>query len=332
MAVRVAINGFGRIGRSVFRAAHYLDADIEFVAINDIADPSMLATVLKHDSIHGKFPDKVTVKDDKIIVGRDPIKITNIREESELPWADLDVDVLVESTGKRRKREELEKHLAAGAKKILVTTPPVEPVDATVVFGVNHKSLTGDEKIILNASGTTNCASTLCKVVHDKFGVRNGYIITVHAYTLDQSLLDYPHEDMRRARSAAVSIIPTTTDASMTLGQVIPDLAGKIDGIAYRVPVADGSIVDISLELDNDVTLHDVNVAMKEASESYLKGLLRYTNEPLVSVDIKGDTHSAIYDSQLTRILRPDFIKISGWYDNETGYSHRVIDLIEKLA
>ncbi len=331
MSVRVAINGFGRIGRSVFRAAHNLDADIEFVAINDIAEPEMLATVLKHDSIHGRFPKKIEVRGDKIIVGGDPVKVLNVRAEKDLPWADLDVDVLVESTGRRRTQKSLEKHLEAGAKKILLTTPPKCDVDATIVYGINHKELTGDEKLILNASGTTNSASILCKVIHERFGIRNGYIITIHAYTLDQSLLDFPHEDMRRARSAALSIIPTTTNAAFTVGKVIPELDGKIDGMSYRVPVADGSIVDLSLEIEQEATLHDINSAMKEASESYLRGLLRYTNEPLVSVDIKGSTYSAIYDSQLTRILRPDFIKISGWYDNEAGYSHRVVDLIERL-
>lgn len=332
MAVRVAINGFGRIGRSVYRAAHYMQSDIEVVAINDIADAAMLATVLKHDSIHGRFPKKIEVKGDKIIVGGTAVKVINVREEKDLPWGDLGVDVLVESTGKRRPRKELEKHLNAGAKKILLTTPSTEPADATVVYGINHTDLTGDEEVILHASGTTNSASILCKVILDKFGIKNGYITTIHAYTLDQSLLDYPHEDMRRARSAALSIIPTTTHAAFTVEKVLPELQGKLDAMSYRVPVADGSIVDVSLELKHEATLHDINVAMKEASESYFKGLLRYTNEPLVSVDIKGSSYSAIYDAQLTRILRPDFIKVSAWYDNETGYSHRVIDLIEKLG
>lgn len=332
MAVRVAINGFGRIGRSVFRAAQMLDAEIEFVAINDIADPEMLATVLKHDSIHGQFPKKVAVKDNKIIAGGDPVKVINVRDERDLPWGELDVDVLVESTGRGRSRKDLEKHLHAGAKKILLTTPPDCEVDATVVYGINSKDLTGEEKLILNASGTTNSASILCKVIQEQFGIRNGYLITVHAYTLDQSLLDFPHGDMRRSRSAALSIIPTTTNAAFTVGQVIPELKDKIEAISYRVPVPTGSIVDLALELEQEITLHDINAAMKEASESYLKGLLRYTNEPLVSVDIKGSTYSAIYDAQLTKLLRPDFIKISGWYDNETGYSHRVVDLIERLA
>ena len=332
MAIRVAINGFGRIGRSVFRAAHMLDAEIEFVAISDIADPEMLATVLKHDSIHGQFPKKIEVKGDMIIVGGDPVKVINAREETRRPWDDLGVDVLVESTGRRRSKKSIEKHLNAGAKKILLTMPPKCEVDATVVYGINSRELTGEERLIVNASGTTNSASILCKVIQDNFGIRNGYLITVHAYTLDQSLLDFPHEDMRRARSAALSIIPTTTNAAITLGQVIPELEGKIDAMSYRVPVPDGSIVDLSLELEQEITLHDINAAMKDASESYLKGLLRYTNEPLVSVDIKGSTYSVIYDAQLTRVLRPDFIKISGWYDNETGYSHRVVDLIEKMA
>ncbi|MCF7804117.1 MAG: type I glyceraldehyde-3-phosphate dehydrogenase [Candidatus Marinimicrobia bacterium] len=332
MAVRVAINGFGRIGRSVYRAAHSLDADVEFVAINDIADPEMLATVLKHDSIHGRFPKKVEVKDDKLVVDGDAVKIMNVREEKDLPWADLDVDVLVESTGKKRPRKELEKHLHAGAKKILSTVPSEEPADATVVYGVNHHDLAGDEQIILNASGTTNSSAILCKVIHEHFGIEYGYLTTIHAYTLDQSLLDYPHEDMRRARSAALSIIPTTTHAGYTIERVLPELEGKIDAMSYRVPVSDGSIVDLSLQLRNEATIHDINVAMKTASESNLKGLLHYTNEPLVSVDIKGSTYSAIYDAQLTRVLRPNFIKVSAWYDNETGYSHRVVDLIEKLG
>jgi len=333
LAIKVAINGFGRIGRTIFRAAKLRNADIEFVAINDRADAFSLSTVLKYDSIHGIYDGEISHDDDNIIVDGDKIPVFSFREEDgNMPWTDLDVDVLIESTGIARDRNFINKHIESGAKKVLLTTPCKEAVDATVVYGVNHDSLTGDEKIILNASGTTNSAAVLCKVMEDSFIIKDGFITTVHAYTLDQSLLDYPHEDMRRARSAALSIIPTTTWAVQTVEQIIPRLIGKLDGIAYRVPVPAGSIVDLSLDLATDVTLEDIDNAMKSAADGYMKGVLKYENSPLVSADIVGDTYSAIYDAELTKVLKPDFVKIVGWFDNEAGYCNRAVDLIKLIT
>ena len=333
MATRVAINGFGRLGRTIFRAAKLRNADIEFVAINDRADAFSLSTVLKYDSIHGIYDGEVSYDDKNIIVDGQNIPVYSFREEDEeLPWNDLGIDVLVESTGIARNRDFLDIHIKSGAKKILLTTPCTEPVDATVVFGVNHDTLTGDEEIILNASGTTNSAAVLCKVMEDSFTIKEGFITTVHAYTLDQSLLDYPHEDMRRARSAALSIIPTTTWAVETVEQIIPRLKGKLDGIAYRVPVPAGSIVDLSLDIATDVTLEDIHKVMKAAADGYMNGVLKYEESPLVSADIVGDTSSAIYDAPLTKVLKPDFVKITGWFDNEAGYCNRAVDLINLIS
>ncbi len=333
MTIRVAINGFGRIGRTLFRAAKLRNADIEFVAINDRADAFSLSTVLKYDSIHGIYDGEVSYDDKNIIVDGQNIPIYSFREEDgELPWNDLGVDVLVESTGIARNREFLDIHIKSGAKKVLLTTPSTESVDATVVFGVNHDTLTGEEKIILNASGTTNSAAVLCKVMEDSFTIKEGFITTVHAYTLDQSLLDYPNEDMRRARSAALSIIPTTTWAVQTVEQIIPRLKGKLDGIAYRVPVPAGSLVDLSLDIATDVTLEDINTVMKTAADGYMKGVLKYEESPLVSADIVGDTSSAIFDAPLTKVLKPDFVKITGWFDNEAGYCNRAVDLIQLIS
>lgn len=333
MATRVAINGFGRIGRTIFRAAKLRNADIEFVAINDRADAFSLSTVLKYDSIHGIYDGKVEYDEGNIIVDGTNVPVYSLKEEDgALPWKELDVDVVIESTGISRNKDFLNLHLEAGAKKVLLTTPAKDPVDATVVYGVNHDTLTGSEKIVLNASGTTNSAAVLAKVMEDSFVIKEGFITTVHAYTLDQSLLDYPHEDMRRARSAALSIIPTTTWAVQTVEQIIPRLKGKLDGIAYRVPVPAGSIVDLSLDLATDVTLDDIHDAMRKASEGYMKDVLRYDNSPLVSADIVGSTYSAIYDENLTKVLKPDFVKITGWFDNEAGYCNRAVDLISLLS
>ena len=333
MATRVAINGFGRIGRTIFRAAKLRNADIDFVVINDRADAFSLSTVLKYDSIHGIYNGNVSYDEDNIIVDGQKIPVFSFKEEDgDLPWNDFQVDVLVESTGIARNREFLDIHIKSGAKKVLLTTPCTDPVDATVVFGVNHDTLTGDEKIILNASGTTNSAAVLCKVMEDSFIIKEGFITTVHAYTLDQSLLDYPHEDMRRARAAALSIIPTTTWAVQTVEQIIPRLKGKLDGIAYRVPVPAGSIVDLSLDIATDVTLEDINTAMKSAANGYMKDVLKYEESPLVSADIVGDTSSAIFDAPLTKVLRPDFVKITGWFDNEAGYCNRAVDLIKLIS
>lgn len=330
--IRVAINGFGRIGRSIVRAAKKMKADINFVAINDLVEPDKLATVLKYDSVHGIYPGTIEViNEDILTVDGDHIKCISTKDPKDLPWDDLDIDVVVESTGIYRYRENLEDHIKAGAKKVILTVPPKDELDATIVLGVNDHLLTGNEKIISNASCTTNCAGVLCKPIQDNFGIKQGYLITVHAYTMDQRLLDYPHSDMRRARSASLSIIPTSTGAAKTLGQVIPELKDKIDGMAYRVPVPDGSVVDMALELDKDVTIEDINDVMKEASETYLKDLLEYSTEPIVSVDIIGNPYSGIYDAPLTRIVTNNFIKITGWYDNESGYANRIVDLIRKI-
>jgi len=333
LATKVAINGFGRIGRTLFRAAKLMKSDIEFVAINDRADAFSLSTVLKYDSIHGIYDGEISYDEEGIIVDGIKIPVYSLREEDgNLPWGELGVDVVVESTGIARSRDFLNLHIDSGAKKVLLTTPSKDPVDATVVYGVNHNILTGDEKIVLNASGTTNSAAVLAKVMEDSFVIKEGFITTVHAYTLDQSLLDYPHEDMRRARSAALSIIPTTTWAVQMVEQIIPRLKGKLDGIAYRVPVPAGSIVDLALDLATDVTVEDIHDAMKSAANGYMKDVLKYEDSPLVSADIVGDVSSVIYDAPLTKVLKPDFVKIIGWFDNESGYCNRAVDLINLLS
>ena len=331
--IRVAINGFGRIGRSVVRAAKKMNADINFVAINDLVEPDKLATVLKYDSVHGIYPGSIEVVDGDVLkVDNDHIKCLSIKDIGDLPWDELDIDVVIESTGVFRYREHLEKHINAGAKRAVLTVPPKDELDSTVVLGVNDHILTGEEKIVSNASCTTNCAATLCKPIQDNFGIKEGFLITVHAFTMDQRLLDYPHADMRRARAASQSIIPTSTGAAKVLGQVIPELNGKIDGMAYRVPVPDGSVVDLALELDSNVTVDDIDKVMKEASETYLKHHLQYSTEPIVSVDIIGNPYSGIYDAPLTRVVKDNFIKITGWYDNESGYANRVVDLVRKMG
>ena len=331
--IRVAINGFGRIGRSVVRAAKKMDANINFVAINDLVEPSNLATVLKYDSVHGIYPGKIeTVGKDVLKVDGDHIKCLSVKDPKKLPWKDLEIDIVIESTGIFRYRKDLESHIDAGAKKVILTVPPKDELDSTIVLGVNDSTLKGDEKIVSNASCTTNCAGVLCKPIQDNFGIKKGYLVTVHAFTMDQRLLDYPHADMRRARAASQSIIPTSTGAAKTLGQVIPDLRGKIDGMAYRVPVPDGSVVDLALELESKATVDDINKVMKEASKTYLKDLLQYSTEPIVSVDIIGNPYSGIYDAPLTRVIKDNFIKITGWYDNESGYANRVVDLAKELG
>ena len=331
--IRVAINGFGRIGRSVVRAAKKMKADINFVAINDLIEPKKLATVLKYDSVHGIYPGEIKVIDKDILtVDGDHIKCVSEKDPSKLPWSDLDIHVVIESTGLFRCRTELEKHLTAGGKRVILTVPPKDEIDATVVLGVNDEILTGEEKIVSNASCTTNCAAVLCKPIQDNFKIREGYLITIHAYTMDQRLLDYPHSDMRRARAAALSIIPTTTGAAKTLGQIIPSLSGKIDGISYRVPVPDGSVVDLALELETDVTVEDINTVMKNAAEDEMQFHLQYSEEPIVSVDIVGNSYSAIYDAPLTKVLKKNFVKITGWFDNESGYANRVVDLVRKMG
>ncbi|TAL70063.1 MAG: type I glyceraldehyde-3-phosphate dehydrogenase [Bacteroidetes bacterium] len=329
MPIKLAINGFGRIGRLAFREALKRKGKFEFVGINDITDAPTLAHLLKYDSVHGKFQEDLKVDGNSIIVNGIKIPISAERQIESLPWKG-NVDIVLESTGVYTKREPLEKHLANGAKKVLLSAPAKEELDATVVLGVNDNSLTGKEKLISNASCTTNCLAPMVKVLNDNFGVVSGIMTTVHAYTNDQRILDLPHKDLRRARAAAVSAIPTTTGAAKAVALVIPELKGKLNGYAIRIPVPDGSITDFSAVLKKEVIKEEINSAMKKAAETSLKGILEYSTEPLVSVDIIGNSHSCIFDSELT-IASGNFIKVVGWYDNEFGYSCRIVDLMEKL-
>jgi len=330
MSVKVGINGFGRIGRLVFRAG--VDSNnIEFIAVNDLTDAKTLAHLLKYDSTHKIFPGTIEAKDSAIVVNGKEIKIFAERDPANLPWEDLDVKIVVESTGVFRKKDEIMKHIEAGAEKVILTVPAKDEIDATIVLGVNDSVLTGKEKIISNASCTTNCIAPMVKVLNDNFGMEKGLMTTVHAYTNDQRLLDFPHKDLRRARSAALSIIPTSTGAAKAVGKIIPELKGKLDGFAMRVPVPDGSIVDFVATLKKDVTANDVNSAMKQAAEGPMKGILEYCDEPIVSQDIIGNPHSCIFDPALTYVMGGNMVKVVGWYDNEWGYSMRVIDIIEKL-
>ncbi len=330
MSIKVAINGFGRIGRLVFRRALEVGG-IEFVAINDLTDAKTLGHLLKYDSVHGKFNGDVKVDGDAIIVNGKSYKVMKEKDPSKLPWGDLGVDLVVEGTGVFTKREQMELHLKGGAKKVLLTAPAKDKVDATIVLGVNDNVLTGNEKLISNASCTTNCLAPMVKVLHENFKIKKGLMTTVHAYTNDQQLLDLPHKDLRRARAAAQSIIPTTTGAARTVGKVMPEMEGKLDGFALRVPVADGSITDFVAELETDITAEQVNEQMKKAADTSLKGILEYSTEPLVSVDIIGNPHSCIFDS-LSTMAKDNIVKVVGWYDNEWGYSCRTVDLLLKLG
>ena len=333
MAIKIGINGFGRIGRSVLRAAKLIrKSDFDFVAINDLTDAEKLSTVLKYDSVHGTYPGEISISNGNLSVDGDIIKMVSERNPADLPWGELEVDFVIEATGLFRERKQLEGHLNAGAKKVILTVPPKDDIDATIVLGVNDDTLTGEEKIISNASCTTNCAATVTKVIHEAFDIKRGYLSTIHAYTMDQKLLDYPHKDMRRARAASLSIIPTSTGAAKTLGVVLPSLAGKVDGMSFRVPIPDGSIVDLIFEVNKPTTVEEINRVMKEATENDMMGYIEYTEDPIGSVDIKGNIHSAIFDSQLTRAMDPNFIKVSAWYDNEMGYACRVVDLISKIS
>ena len=330
MATRVAINGFGRIGRLVFKAG-LKNKDIEFVAINDLTDAATLGQLLKYDSTHGRFPGKVEVKGDAIVVNGKKIQILAERDPLKLPWKKLKVDLVIESTGHFRKREQVAWHLTAGAKKVILTVPAKDEIDATIVLGVNDKDLKPTHKIVSNASCTTNCLAPMVKVLQDNFGVKRGWMTTVHAYTNDQRILDFPHSDLRRARSAAINLIPTSTGAAKAVGKVIPELNGKMNGISLRAPVPDGSIVDLVCELAKDATVEQINAAMKKAANGKMKGILEYSEDPLVSTDIVGNNASSIFDSQLTAVMDGNFVKVLSWYDNEWGYSNRVVDLIGKM-
>jgi len=331
MAIRVGINGFGRIGRNLFRAG-VGDPDIEFVAVNDITSPETLAHLLKFDSVHGRFSGKVEVKEGALVVNGKSIKVLAERDPEKLPWGQLGVQVVVESTGRFTKRADAEKHLKAGAKKVIISAPAKDE-DITIVLGVNDdKYDPAKHNIISNASCTTNCLAPVAKVIHQKFGIRRGLMTTTHSYTNDQRILDLPHEDLRRARSAAVSMIPTTTGAAKAVALVLPDLKGKLDGMAMRVPTQDVSVVDLVAEVDKDVTAEEVNAAFREAAGGALKGILEVTDEPLVSVDFIGTSASSIVDSLSTKVLDKRMVKVLAWYDNEWGFSCRMVEMIRKVG
>lgn len=331
MAIRVGINGFGRIGRNVFRASMG-DQDLQIVAINDLTDAKTLAYLLKYDSVHGTLPSTVEAKEDQIIVDGKPIKVLAVKDPKELPWKELNIDVVIESTGRFTDRESAGKHLSAGAKHVIISAPAKDP-DVTIVLGVNDGTL--DPKahhIVSNASCTTNCLAPVAKVLLETFGIKHGVMTTIHSYTNDQQLLDLPHKDLRRARAAGVSMIPTSTGAAKALHLVIPELKGKLDGLAIRVPTPNVSLVDLTVETEKDCDIASVNAAFKKAADGPLKGILKYSEEPLVSIDQKGDAHSATVDAPLTNVVDKRLVKVTAWYDNEWGYSCRVRDLVKVLA
>ncbi len=330
MSLRVAINGFGRIGRAVFRIMNQRD-DMEVVAINDLFHPRQLAYLLKYDTVMGQFERPVSWEEGALLVDGKRIRLTAERDPARLPWAEEKVDLVIESTGVFRHRAKIEPHLQAGAKKVILTVPPKDEVDAVVVLGVNDEVLTADAKIVSNASCTTNCLAPVAKVLHEAFGIERGFMTTVHAYTNDQRLADVPHKDFRRARAAAQNIIPTTTGAAKAVGKVLPALAGRLDGMAMRVPVPDGSVVDLVVELGRETTVDEVNRVVREAAEGPLSRILQYTEEPIVSSDVIGNSHSSIFDAASTQMFGPRHLRILSWYDNEWGYSNRVVDLATRL-
>ena len=332
MAIRVGINGFGRIGRQVVRAAKERKAPIDIVAINDLTDTKTLAHLFTYDSVHGKYAGKVSYDADSITIDGDVIKVLKEKDPALLPWRDLTVDIVLEATGRFTKADDARKHIAGGAKKVIISAPATGE-DITVVLGVNHD--TYDAKahtIISNASCTTNCLAPMVKVLRDAFGFKHGAMVTIHSYTNDQSILDLPHKDLRRARAAAVSMIPTTTGAAKATALVIPEVKGKIDGIAIRVPTPDVSLTELTVEVERPTTIAEVNAAFQAAAKGPLKGILAYTEEELVSVDYIGNPHSTILDSKCTNVIDGTLVKVSGWYDNEWGYSSRCVDLIERIG
>ena len=329
--MKVAINGFGRIGRNFFRAAKTIGADIDIVAVNDLTDAGTLAYLLANDSVHGRFGGSVKVEGDELVVDGDRFKVFAVRSPADLPWGDLGVDVVIESTGIFSKRDEAAMHLTAGAGHVIISAP--SSCDASIVLGVNDDTLDPSiHKVISNASCTTNCVAPMVKVIHDAFGVERGMFTTVHAYTNDQNILDLPHSDRRRGRAAAQNIIPTSTGAASAVGQVLPELAGKLEAKALRVPVPDGSITDLVVETREVVTVEGVNNAFQRAAEGPLAGIIRYSDEPLVSTDIIGDPASCVFDSEFTLTTGTNMVKVFGWYDNEWGYSSRLVDLALKLG
>ena len=334
MTIKVGINGFGRIGRQIFRILAE-DPNFEVPAINDLTDAVTLAHLLKYDSVHGKFPGTIEVSDGNLIVNGKTTRVCSIKDPADLPWKEEGVELVVESTGVFRNIDDLKKHIAAGAKKVLLTVPPKKDPDGEVkliVIDVNCDELTPEMKFISNASCTTNCLAPVAKVLNDSFGIKSGLMTTVHSYTNDQRILDLPHSDLRRARAAAVSMIPTTTGAAKAVCIVLPELTGKLDGCAIRVPTPDGSLIDLTAELDRDVTIEEVNQAMKDAAEGPMKEVLEYETDPIVSIDIVGNPASSIFDSLATMVIGGNLVKILSWYDNEWGYSNRCVDLLRRMA
>ena len=330
--MRVAINGFGRIGRSVFRIINER-SDVEVVAINDLSEREALIYLLKYDTVMGRFHDKAELTDDILKTSNHTVTLLSGADPAQLPWDDMGVDIVVEATGVFRQKEQLESHLSAGASRVVLTVPAKDEIDYTVVIGVNDDDLKPEHKIISNASCTTNCLAPMAKILNDAFGIETGVINTIHAYTNDQRLADVPHKDWRRSRAAAENVIPTTTGAARAVGKVLPELNGKLDGIAMRVPVPDGSVVDLVVRLNQDVTEERVKEAVRAASETdKLAPILEYQEEPIVSTDIIGNSHSSIFDAPFTQVIDGSLVKTLNWYDNEWGYSNRVVDLIDILA
>ena len=325
---KIAINGFGRIGRMCFRSLMN-NPNVEVVGINDLTDVNTLAHLLKYDSIHGRFAHTVEHSGDSLIINGKSIKIYAAKDPATLPWGELGVDVVIESTGIFTDKEGAAKHIEAGAKKVIISAPATGAVK-TIVLGVNDDKITAEDTVLSNASCTTNCLAPMAKVLNDKFGIEKGYITTIHAYTADQRLQDSPHKDLRRARAAALSMVPTSTGAAKAVGEVLPELKGKLDGVAVRVPTPDGSMTDLVAVLKREVTIEEVNAAMKEAAEGAMKGILEYCTDPIVSIDVVGNLHSCVFDAALTAV-NGNLVKVMAWYDNEAGYSQRVCDLIGKL-
>jgi glyceraldehyde 3-phosphate dehydrogenase len=331
MAVKVGINGFGRIGRNVFRAI-VKNPNVEVVAINDLTDANMLAHLLKYDTVHGKLDAEVSVNGNNLVVNGREVLVKAERDPANLGWGDLGVEVVVESTGRFTNREDAAKHLEAGAKKVVISAP-ANNEDITIVMGVNEGQYDpANHHVLSNASCTTNCLAPFAKVLNDKFGIKKGMMTTIHSYTNDQQILDLPHKDYRRARAAAENMIPTSTGAAKAVSLVLPELKGKLNGMAVRVPTPNVSLVDLVAELEKEVTVEEVNAALKAAAEGDLKGILQYSEEPLVSTDYNGDTHSSSVDALSTMVMEGNMVKVISWYDNETGYSNRVVDLVEYIA
>ncbi len=331
MSIKVGINGFGRIGRNVYRVIAEREG-IDVLAINDLTDARTLSILLKYDSVHGRFNGEVGTKDNALVVKGKEIRLTKERDPASLPWKELGVEVVIESTGIFTTKADCEKHLEAGAEKVILSAPAKDQLDATIVMGINDNDLKPEHKIVSNASCTTNCLGPLVKVINDSFGIEKGLMTTIHAYTNDQKVADLMHSDLRRARAAAINIIPTTTGAAKAIGEVIPELKGKLDGMAMRVPVANGSVTDLVATVKKNVSIEEINNVIKTASENELKGILEYCEDPIVSSDIIDNAHSCIFDSLSTYVIGDNLVKVIGWYDNEWGYSNRMVDLTERIA